>query len=188
MLPEVNKSVGARLRAFRDSLQIPRSRFAVSIGYGSERIASYESGRAPLPYQVFRAVSARYHINPHWLATGRGNPLTSGPIQDEVYAHAIAPRACFVEVYDRFLASVAAAQEMEAKLAVMQMIEALAKTGTHFQDPSLREPLREEWSKLRDRLEDLLREMNSAKIISGRVNASLRRQESGRAGRKPKDK
>ena len=47
--------IGSRLRAFREKRQIPRSGFAVKIGFGSERIASYESGRAPLPETDIRA-------------------------------------------------------------------------------------------------------------------------------------
>jgi transcriptional regulator with XRE-family HTH domain len=67
-----NVAIGKRLRAFRESLRISRSSFALAIGYGSERIASYEAARAPLPYSVFVAIADKFHIDPFWLATGNG--------------------------------------------------------------------------------------------------------------------
>ena len=66
------KMIGTRLRAFRELLQIPRSKFSVSVGFASERLAAYEAGRARLLYGVFKAISDRYSICPRWLAEGVG--------------------------------------------------------------------------------------------------------------------
>jgi transcriptional regulator with XRE-family HTH domain len=65
-------AIGKRLRAFRETLRISRSSFALAIGYGSERIASYEAARAPLPYSVFVAIADKFDIDPFWFATGNG--------------------------------------------------------------------------------------------------------------------
>jgi len=69
-----NAAIGKRLRLFRESLKLPRARFAREIGFGAERLASYESGRAPLPYAVFTAIAEKFPINPIWLACGGDQP------------------------------------------------------------------------------------------------------------------
>lgn len=92
-----------RFRAFREMLQIPRAAFAVSVGFGTERIASYEAARAPLKYEVFRAASSRYFLNPQWLAAAVGSPKLWGPFDDSPFANQIPPRALFTEVYDEFI-------------------------------------------------------------------------------------
>jgi len=94
-------------------LEIPRSRFAASIGYGTERIASVEAGRAPVRYEVFRAASKRYELSPQWLATGAGSPKSWGPFDDSAFAQNILPRALFTAVYDRFIAEQLTKQQEE---------------------------------------------------------------------------
>lgn len=104
---EETKAIGGRLRTFREALQIPRSRFAVSIGYGSERIASYEAGRAPLPYAVFVEIANRFHLNPFWLATGQGDQegKITGNFPNAV--HLGEPKnAKFINVFNRHIAGI----------------------------------------------------------------------------------
>ena len=132
MLNEREKLIGARLRAFRETLQIPRARFAVSIGFGSERLASIEAGRAPLRYEVFHAVSRRYHINPSWLITGDQSPQWHGPI-DELKD--ISPRALFSEVYDTLLAPKLAQSASEAGGWISEMTARLEKLLNILEDP-----------------------------------------------------
>jgi transcriptional regulator with XRE-family HTH domain len=103
MVSDREKLIGSRLRAFRETLQIPRARFAVAIGFGSERIASIEAGRAPLRYEVFQAVSRRYQLSPYWLAEAIGSPKHGGAFDDTRLAKEVHPRALFSEVYDRFI-------------------------------------------------------------------------------------
>jgi DNA-binding transcriptional regulator YiaG len=102
MVNEGEKMIGARLRAFRETLQIPRSKFAVSIGFGSERIASYEAGRALLPYSVFLAIWKKYLISPHWLATGNA-PQKWPTSLDYICAVDFSPRQSFSEVFHQLL-------------------------------------------------------------------------------------
>jgi transcriptional regulator with XRE-family HTH domain len=94
--------IGSRLRAFREKRQIPRSGFAVKIGFGSERIASYESGRAPLPYAVFFAISKNYFINPFWLATGDGDDMWHLPLPSARDLN-VPDNAVFIEVFSNHL-------------------------------------------------------------------------------------
>jgi len=103
MVNEREKLIGARLRAFREMLQIPRSRFAVTIGFGSERLASYEAGRAPVLYNVFRAVAQNFNLNPRWLAGDGGNPLIADIVDDAAFTGQIPQRALFSEIYDSHL-------------------------------------------------------------------------------------
>ena len=100
-MDEIQK-IGSRLREFREGLQIPRARFAVTIGFGGERIASYEAGRAQLPYAVFLAVRKRYLISPHWLATGN-LPRKWPNSYDYICDVDFGPRQSFSEVYRNFL-------------------------------------------------------------------------------------
>ena len=56
----VNQAIGKRLRQFRESLKIARTRFAITIGLSSESMSSYESGRVPLPYEVFVKIAKSF--------------------------------------------------------------------------------------------------------------------------------
>ena len=103
MVSEREKIIGARLRAFRETLQIPRAKFAVAIGFGSERIASIEAGRAPLRYEVFQAVSHRYQLSPYWLAEGVGSPKHGGAFDETPLAKEVHPRSLFSEAYAKFI-------------------------------------------------------------------------------------
>ena len=95
--------IGRRLRAFREDRRIPRTAFALSIGIGSERLASYESGRVPLRYEMFLAIHQKYFINPVWLATGREWPAFESPIDFGRIGTGVFPKWPFTEMYDRAL-------------------------------------------------------------------------------------
>lgn len=103
-----------RLRAFREGTKISRARFAVAISIGSERLASYEAGRAPVRYETFSAISQKFFLNPIWLATGDTAPLLHGPFDDSQFLGAIRPRALFSEVYDSVLKESLDEQKMQA--------------------------------------------------------------------------
>jgi transcriptional regulator with XRE-family HTH domain len=91
--------IGKRLRAFREGKKITRTAFALSIGIGSERLASYESGRVPLRFEVFASINRLHFINPLWLAMGEGNPYRNAPFPLEGVAEAIPARATFSEAW-----------------------------------------------------------------------------------------
>jgi transcriptional regulator with XRE-family HTH domain len=89
--------IGKRLREFREALRISRTAFAFEIAIGSERMASYESGRVPLRWGVFSAISKRFLLNPLWLATGTGSQRLEFPF-DESGLKSVDPRKRFSEV------------------------------------------------------------------------------------------
>jgi DNA-binding transcriptional regulator YiaG len=154
MVSEREKLVCARLRAFRDFLDIPRSRFAVALGYGTERIASYEAGRAPIRYEVFRAASVRYHLSPQWLATGAASPKLWGPFDDSPFIESVTPRSLFTAVYDRFIAGLLSQQQA-------QLAEALKLRAAP--PPRLRSQLLDYWASV----EALAKEKQRKLKVSG---------------------
>ena len=106
-LPKRELEICRRLRAFRLSTKLSQTAFASQIGVDSTRLASYEHGRAPLPFEVYKAVNQKYSLNPMWLATGDGPPSAHwgipyglGPQETEISA-----RAKFSEAYDLYLAA-----------------------------------------------------------------------------------
>ena len=101
---EREKQICERLRQFRESLQIPRTRFALSIGVTEAALAGYELGRARIRYETFAAVQKRFSINPVWLATGDENLLLYN-WNDEKFRAQLKPREIFSQAYDRLIAS-----------------------------------------------------------------------------------
>jgi transcriptional regulator with XRE-family HTH domain len=174
MIPQREKEIGARLRAFRESLQIPRSRFAVSIGFGSERIASYEAGRAPLPYGVFKAVSNRYHINAQWLSTGQGSPSAYAPLDDANFEKKLSPRALFSNTYDEFLTTRVQTRVDEARLWASRLNEQLAWACESIKHFSPEEPLRSIVEEYCEALEALIKKMREDLKLRRKVETKLR--------------
>jgi transcriptional regulator with XRE-family HTH domain len=115
---ERQKLIGVRLRTFREALQIHRTKFALSIGLGSERMASYESGRAMLPYDVFYAIARRYHLSALWLAGDGGNSKRENEFNDSRFINEIKGRRLFTDVYDTYLAADLKAESELAEKAV----------------------------------------------------------------------
>src|ERR1017187_10459932 len=100
---EREKQICERLRQFRESLQIPRTRFALSIGVTEAALAGYELGRARLRYDTFAAVQKRFSINPVWLATCEENMLLYN-WNDEKFRAQVKRRELFSQAYDRLIA------------------------------------------------------------------------------------
>lgn len=128
MINEREKLIGARLRAFRETLQIPRSRFAVTIGFGSDRIASYEAGRAPLLYVVFLSVLSKYSISPLWLATQQGSPKWPESLKELCFVVDFGPRDSFSEVFDTMLSQPISAASSQASIEQKLIVESVIKS------------------------------------------------------------
>jgi hypothetical protein len=105
MLPEREKQICDRLRLFRETLQIPRERFALSIGVTGARLQSYEMGRAPVRYETFAAVTRQFKLNPFWLATGQTAQALSAPFDDSRFQSIIRPRMLFSQAWDAIFES-----------------------------------------------------------------------------------
>jgi transcriptional regulator with XRE-family HTH domain/DNA-binding transcriptional regulator YiaG len=101
--PNWEAQIGQRLRIFREAKSIPRTAFALSVGIGSERLASYESGRVPLRFEVFQAIHRKYFLNPVWLATGQEPRECEAPIDWGKLISGIPPRYLFSVAYVRAL-------------------------------------------------------------------------------------
>lgn len=111
----------ARLRVFREATKIARSRFALAIGITNDRLASYEFGRAPLRYEVFRAINKQFYLNPLWLAGEDTSANAGKSFDDSAVLPLIKPRALFSQVYDNHLAKLLEPDRVEAE----QYMEAL---------------------------------------------------------------
>lgn len=98
--------IGERLRAAREGLLVSQTRFAVRVGIGRERLASYESGRVSLPWAIAFQIYSTFGINPLWLATGDGEkigPLRGG-VDERVITVSYGSRPLLAEVADEILA------------------------------------------------------------------------------------
>ena len=154
------KMIGSRLRAFRELLQIPRSRFSVSVGFASERLAAYEAGRARLPYAVFQAIARRYDLHPRWLAEGTGSPQAKGAFDDADFMGQVRRHALFTDIYDRYLAKQLRRRTISADRSVEAEIDRLQKWIQFLNDETvpraararLAQKLRGPVEKLRQRL------------------------------------
>ena len=113
-----------RLRAFRELHGISRVLFALDLGIGSERLASYESGRVPLPCEVFQRLHSHFRISPAWLAESAGDMIGNFKLADGVFSE-LRPRARFSDVYSAVIKprwleqgerTKGSAQELAAKL------------------------------------------------------------------------
>jgi transcriptional regulator with XRE-family HTH domain len=121
-------AIGKRLREFRESTRIPRTAFALSIGIGSERLASYEAGRVRLRYGVFKSVAENYRINPMWLATGDGPPMLDDPFDFSTVLH-IPAKVPFSQAYREFLNPLCNDARRILSRAVADLLNLLGKMG-----------------------------------------------------------
>lgn len=137
------KQIGKRLRKFREALQIPRSKFAVTIGIGTERLASYEAGRARLRFGVFKAVYEKYRILPLWLATERGGARLLEDRELSVFPQ-IPDQMLFSEAFDKHLAANAEKEFNESAKAIAEFKELIREWHQVIRHPKLPEATREE--------------------------------------------
>jgi transcriptional regulator with XRE-family HTH domain len=123
--------IGRRLRMFRESKMIPRTAFALSIGVGAERLASYEAGRVPLRFGVFLAIHQRHLIDPAWLATGQGNPVRSAAFSLALQS-SFPPRALFSDIYAKYLANISSDRAVILHEGIDQLNRMLEDTIQDF--------------------------------------------------------
>jgi transcriptional regulator with XRE-family HTH domain len=91
------KGLGKRLAKFREMLGMSQNTFAARLEITRVRLATYESGRVPLPWLAYRKIALEFDLNPHWLATGEGNAYA--PF-DRAQLNAAHPaRTPFIEVF-----------------------------------------------------------------------------------------
>ena len=102
-VPEREVGICKRLREFRLSRGQSQVFFAQRLGIDATMLASLEHARAPLRYYIAFNLFKHYPLNPHWLATGKGDRdswfLIPNP--DELSGCPI--RAPYSNVYDQYL-------------------------------------------------------------------------------------
>jgi transcriptional regulator with XRE-family HTH domain len=184
-MSEREKIIGARLRAFREMLQIPRSRFSVSVGYASERLAAYEAGRARLPYCVFRAVAQRYGLYPGWLAEGTGPPEAPDSFDETDFTYKISSRTLFTEVYDKYLAKQLRSRAAAARRAEEEDLIKLQKLMEVLNDETIPWQSRSQAVlKIRGTVEELARSSNKGSGARDRARR-LKKKLGERKNRRP---
>jgi transcriptional regulator with XRE-family HTH domain len=102
-VPQRERGICFRLREFRLSTKIPRTTFALTVGISGERLASYELGRVPLRYGVFKAINRHFHIRLDWLMNNRGTLTSPTPLDDSQFASQINEKELLSVVYDTVL-------------------------------------------------------------------------------------
>lgn len=83
-MTESEAVVCARVRKFREHLNLSQSQFASEIGLSRDRLAGIEYARTPLRYEVAKRMSQHFDLNQGWLAFGRGNPIGRIDISEEL--------------------------------------------------------------------------------------------------------
>jgi transcriptional regulator with XRE-family HTH domain len=138
-LPAAEREIGARLRQWRSESLIPRAILARKIGVGSERLASYEAGRAPLRFGVFLALWKSVHLNPGWLATGEG-PRTVRFEGFEEAVRGIGSTMRFSDAYEERLRAVFEHAEVKLLTALNKSEESLDLLLSRLggEDPTVR--------------------------------------------------
>ena len=70
-LPEIDRSIGARLKKFRESRLISQTDLASELGLSRAQLINYEEAISPVPWPVALRLHNRFELNPRWLVTGR---------------------------------------------------------------------------------------------------------------------
>jgi transcriptional regulator with XRE-family HTH domain len=173
MLKEREKAIGARLRRFREMLQIPRTKFCLTVGLTADQLSAYEFGRANVRYEVFSAISKHYSLNPVWLATGQENPRLDG-FSDEKFSDQIQPRELFSSVFDRLLSHQLTMDRLNAEGR-----ETILQSLSDYSDPQNLKRLREARKKAGVTLAMLAATL-SAQFRENISEEELRQMESGK--------
>jgi transcriptional regulator with XRE-family HTH domain len=139
-----NKEIGKRLRAFRESLSISRSAFAIALQIGTERLATYEAGRSPLPYFVFKRAAEKFNLNPFWLVSGDGISTLFAPYDDSEFIASLGDRETFLEVYQQQIKNRLENEIVDAEALAKKVLENLER----MMQPSFRKKLPPHFIKL----------------------------------------
>ncbi len=65
------------MKEVREFLSFSQSEFAAALGIQKGRLASYESGRVPLRWEIALNICHEYFVSEHWFATGGGLSMGS---------------------------------------------------------------------------------------------------------------
>ena len=171
-LPPREVDICRRLETFRRETRIPRSVFARTVGFGPERLATYENALSPIRYEGFRAISDHFFVNPQWLVTGQGSRVLEGPFDDGAFQAQIDRRALLSEVYDQVLKGHFDALEeavVENWLAPDGLLGKLGDFDDALEDPVSREKLPTYLLERMDEVLDGLRQSIRSALLTRRA-------------------
>ena len=106
-LPPAEVAIGRRLLQARKEALIPRAALAVKLGISTDRLFSYETGRARLPWGIAERASKVLDIHPSILAGAQHFGLY-GKFDLSVISAEDREKAPFSDIYDRVFAPTAA--------------------------------------------------------------------------------
>lgn len=138
-VPKREREIGQRLREARELAGFDRVTMAKRAGIDSNRLASYEFGRAATPYSVGDSICEAAGACQRWLATGKQPRDHYFEVHSGVRA-AMPPRTPFSVAYDKVL-SIWIDEELEhvAKLRKVSP-EALTKRDLKIADMAVAPP------------------------------------------------
>ena len=134
-LPKHEAEICRRLRAFRESIGVPRTVFAQRSELDVALLVRIEHLLVPLKWRAYKSIDRHFPINPFWLRHEEGLPKSGFPYDDSDFATQINDESLFSEVYDRFLTSQmvilaqAHRQDFQNLIADMRLMAAAAKRG-----------------------------------------------------------
>lgn len=99
-ISEREKLIGRRLSEIRNFLGYTQFEVARKLKIKRERLASYESGRAPVKAYIAFSFCRQYGVNERWLATGV-NPRYPSFFYVHSWLYEVDPDELFSSVYDR---------------------------------------------------------------------------------------
>ncbi len=136
--PSIQREIGRRIAEFRESLRYSQADFAPLLRIKKERLASYESGRVPLPWGVYQNFYNEVRISAPWLATGEGHPLAPMPEKWRTLRMAQVPRETpFHEVWTQYRAELT---PTESPVTIVSLFRAAKGLVDQLQNLSTMEP------------------------------------------------
>lgn len=66
------KGVGERLEELRKMLNMTQQEFATKLNIPQRTYSNYENETNKVPIEILQTISAKFHVNLHWLLTGEG--------------------------------------------------------------------------------------------------------------------
>lgn len=98
------KEIGLRLRQARLDYGLTTAGLSVKVGIDSNRLASYEHGRNPVPFFVANKICESLRVNLRWIATGE-SPIKLFMAVSPFIIEQIPKKLLFSEVFDGLLSS-----------------------------------------------------------------------------------
>lgn len=142
-IPDSERQIGVRLRQAREGALASQTSFALKAGIGRERLASYENGYVPLPWNIGDLICDKFNLSAQWLVEGKG-PVEPFFRPLEIDRLDIPKKALFSEVYQESIAPYYSARLSKQRVSKMlAVIDAKVGRPQSQADPDIRQILRQ---------------------------------------------